>query len=124
MPQTQRPTAITTSQDSSTKDDDDLNERGSEDFIRKNFIRFFGNNQEVDQWLAATIVQFEDFKILQSNSNQDVPGRTPTEYSLNILKELFSREELQTRKLPRNRLLKNLINEQLTDQQLDSEKID
>ncbi|CAF4461644.1 unnamed protein product, partial [Didymodactylos carnosus] len=44
----------------------------------------------------------------------DIPGRTPTEYSLNILKELFSREELQTRKLPRNRLLKNLINEQLT----------
>ncbi|CAF1498286.1 unnamed protein product [Didymodactylos carnosus] len=54
----------------------------------------------------------------------DIPGRTPTEYSLNILKELFSREELQTRKLPGNRLLKNLTNEQLTDKQLDSEKID
>ncbi|CAF4330932.1 unnamed protein product, partial [Didymodactylos carnosus] len=74
QPQTHRPTTITTSQDSSIKDDDDLNARGFEDFIRKNFIRFLGHNQEVEEWLAATIVQFEDFKILQSKWMDYIPS--------------------------------------------------
>ncbi|CAF1139374.1 unnamed protein product [Didymodactylos carnosus] len=74
-------------------------------------INFLGDTSKVENQVHQRSKDDEPEDLESNGINLfDIRRRTPAEYSLNILKELFSREELQTRKLPRNRLLKKLTN--------------